>query len=85
MKGRIKLANVSIKYEKVRKKKKEIIITKPIEAIIVVNEEKRLLKFQKRVISRICDDLNINKKNLINIKINSVEIIKDIGQTNYNI
>jgi hypothetical protein len=86
MKGRIKMANVSIKYkQRGRGKNLKMIRTKPIETLIVINEEKRILKFKSRVIGRICRDLHLNVDKLIEPDINSIDIIKDVGQTNYDV
>lgn len=86
MKGRIKMANVSIKYkQRGRGNSMKVIKTRPTVTLIVINEEKRILKFKSRVISRVCRDLNLNSKKMIDPDINSIEIIKDVGQTAYDI
>ena len=86
MKGHIKYASVSIKYEeKVRGKEPIEVITKPADILIVINEKKRILKNKKQALTRACKELNLNYKKLLNPNINKIEIIKDMGETLYDI
>jgi hypothetical protein len=94
MRGSIKLAKVSIKYnEKTYKinpngRKVEFpvpVVTKAVEVILIINEEKRVVKFKERVIKKVCLQLHLNYDKLSDPNINSVEILKDLGKTNYDI
>jgi hypothetical protein len=86
MKGAIKYAKVSIKYkQKTRGKRLEVIKTRPVEVIVTIQEEPRALKFKSRTISRVCRHLNLNPNKIIEPTINSIEIIKDLGRTAYDI
>lgn len=86
MKGHIKLASVSIKYEeKTRGGKLTEVITKPAEILIVINEDKKILKNKKQALGRVCKELGLNYKKLLNPNINKIEIIKDMGRTIYDI
>ena len=86
MRGNIKLASVSIRYEEKARGKKPIeIITRPAEILIVINEKERILKKKKEAIGRVCKELNLNYKKLLNPNINEIKIIKDMGQTLYDI
>lgn len=94
MKGSIKLANVSIQYKeksyKVNHAGRKVefldpIVTKKVEVLIVINEEKRTVKFKERVMRKVCSLLGITYDNIIDPNINSVEILKDLGRTNYDI
>lgn len=87
MRGRIKMAMVSLKYKmKGRGRKMELHKTPKIECLVVVKEweGKRVLKFKSRVISRVTRQINISKK-AIDLDINSIDIIKDVGKTNYDV
>lgn len=94
MRGSIKLANISIKFKRKSFKKNhagrnieflETVVTKKVEVLIVINEEKRIVKFKERVIKKACLELNLSFNDIIDPNINSVEILKDLGSTNYNI
>lgn len=94
MKGSIKLANISIKYKektfKVNHAGRRIeflepVVTKKVETLIVINEEKRTVKFKERVLKKVCSELGISYDKIIDPNINSVEILKDLGRTNYDI
>ena len=88
MRGRIKLATISISYEeKTRARIKKRIQSKPVEVLCVVaeSEQKRSLKFKKRTISRVCKELSINPDKLDNVKIESIDIVKDLGGTLYDV
>jgi len=86
MRGSIKMANVSIKYkQKTRGKRMEVVKTAPVEIIITIDEVNRVLKFKSRTISRVCRSLNLNKDKLIDPDINTIQIIKDLGKTAYDI
>lgn len=86
MKGNIKLAKVSIKYKKKTKERRmELIRTAPVEILIVIDETKRILKFKSRTISKVCQELSLNKDKVIDPDINTIEIIKDLGRTAYDI
>jgi hypothetical protein len=94
MKGSIKLANVSIKY-KVKSFKTnhagrkieffEQTVSKKAEVLIVINEEKRIVKFKEKVIRKVCNELHLDFDKIVDPNINSVEILKDLGRTNYEI
>jgi len=80
------MANVSIKYkQKTRGKRMEVVKTAPVEIIITIDEVNRVLKFKSRTISRVCRSLNLNKDKLIDPDINTIQIIKDLGKTAYDI
>lgn len=86
MKGHIKLASVSIKYEeKTRGKNPKEIISNPAHILIVINEKDKILKFKKTAIRRVCEMLNLNYQKLINPNINKITILKDMGKTVYDI
>jgi hypothetical protein len=90
MKGSLKYALVSIKYKVKRVKIKnrqlyDVEISSKTEIVIVINEEKRVVKFKSDVISRVCRNLGLNLNNVHEPNINSVEILKDMGNTNYDI
>lgn len=94
MKGSIKLAAISIKYKEKTTKKNHAgrnvdfytpVVTKKVEVIIVINEEKRIVRFKERVIRKVCVALNLNYDKILEPNINSVEILKDLGKTNYEI
>ena len=64
--------------------------TRPVQVLIVVKEwdGKRVLKFKTRVISRVIRELNISKTvydKMIDPDIDSIEIIKDVGRTTYDV
>lgn len=94
MKGSIKLANVSIKY-KVKSFKTnhagrkveffEQVTSKKAEVLIVINEEKRILKNKEKVMKKVCNELHLDFDKIVDPNINSVEILKDLGRTNYEI
>ena len=86
MRGNIKMAKVSIKYKKkTRGRTMEVVKTTPVEVIITIDEANRILKFKSRTISRVCKSLKLNKDKIIEPDINTIEIIKDLGKTAYNI
>ena len=86
MKGHIKLASVSMKYEeKTRGGKLTEVITRSAEILIVINEDKKILKNKKQALGRACNELGLNYKKLLNPNINKIEIIKDMGRTIYDI
>lgn len=89
MRGSIKLAKVSIKYKEKKKGGKktgfELIKTKKVETTIVIDEQRRILKFKSRTISKVCRELGLNDQKLIDPDINEIEILKDLGKTNYDI
>ena len=94
MKGSIKLANVSIKY-KVKSFKRnhagikveffKQVTSNKVEVLIVIHEEKRILKNKEKVIKKVCDELKLDFDKIVDPNINSVEILKDLGRTNYEI
>ena len=82
------MAKVSIKYkQKTRGTRQEVVKTEPVDVLIVVLEAegKRVLKFKQRIISKIIKELSIKEAKVIDPDINSIEIIKDVGQTNYEV
>ncbi len=86
MKGHIKLASVSIKYEEKRRGEKlKEIISKSADILIVINEKDKILKFKKTAIRRVCGMLSLNHEKLINPNINKIDILKDMGKTVYDI
>ena len=86
MKGYIKYARVSIKYKKkARGTRYEMIKTSPVDVIVTISENPRALKFKSRTISRVCKELGLKKEKLIEPNINSIEILKDLGRTAYDI
>lgn len=94
MKGSIKLANVSIKYKeknyKVNHAGRKVeflttVVTKKVEILIVIDEEKRVLKFKNRAIKKVCSALGLHFEKIVDPNINSIEIIKDLGKTSYEI
>jgi predicted site-specific integrase-resolvase len=87
MRGEIKLAKVSIKYKQKRKggKNFETIKTRKVEVIIVITYRPRTLKFKDRTISKVCRELGLNLDKLIDPVIDEIEILADLGKTNYDI
>lgn len=87
MKGEIKLAKVSIKYKQKKKggKSLEMIKTRKVEIIIVITYQPRTLKFKDRAILKVCRELRLNFDKLIDPVIDEIEIIADLGKTNYDI
>lgn len=91
MKGSIKYANVSIKYKSkrtvVRGKQlyTDFQATRAVPVVITIDEENRILKFKKRTINRVCRDLGLNQDLMFETTINSIEILKDLGKTVYDI
>lgn len=87
MKGEIKLANVSIKYKQKRKggKSFETIKTRKAKIIIVITYQPRTLKFKERTILKVCRELDLNFNKLIDPVIHEIDILADLGKTNYDI
>lgn len=87
MKGRIKMALVSIKYKHKESKLKafKLVRTKKVNVLIVIDEENKILKFKKRTINNVCNELNLKIEKLTDVDIDSIEILKDLGSTNYEI
>jgi len=86
VRGYIKLANVSIKYKKkARGTRYEVIKSPKVQVLITISENPRSLKFKSRTIYRVCKELGLKQENLIEPDINSVEILKDLGRTAYDV
>lgn len=94
MKGRIKLAKISIKYKEKSYKtnhagrKVEFLTdvkTKAVEVLIVINEPKRIIIGKTKVIKKVCKEIGLDYDKIADPTINSVEILKDLGATNYDI
>ena len=87
MKGNIKYAKVSIKYNESKGRTKSEVSTKPVKILIVVKEteNKRTLKFKTAAIKRVCQEAKLNYNKLRDPDINSIEIIKDLGKTIYDV
>ena len=79
MKGIIKYAKVSIKYEVGKKQ----MTSYPVKTILVIYPGEKKIYNKNRVIDRIKDELKLKKAK--NIKIKSVKILADLGKTNYEI
>ena len=63
----------------------KVVKTVPVEIIITIDEVNRVLKFKSRTISKVCQSLNLKKDELIDPDINTIQIIKDLGKTAYDI
>ena len=53
--------------------------------VVVIDEEKRILKNKTSAIKKVCRELEMNFDKLIEPNINSIEILKDLGKTAYDI